>query len=99
MSADVGAPARQTLPAAAEAAGATDAPREPAPRYAGSTAAALLNACRPRQWIKNLLVLAAPGAAGILTHPEVPGRLAVTFVAFCALSSSTYLLNDLHDRQ
>jgi decaprenyl-phosphate phosphoribosyltransferase len=28
----------------------------------------------------------------------VPGRLALTFVSFCALSSSTYLLNDLHDR-
>jgi decaprenyl-phosphate phosphoribosyltransferase len=49
--------------------------------------------------VKNLLVLAAPGAAGILTRPEVPGRLAVTFIVFCALSSSTYLLNDLHDRE
>jgi decaprenyl-phosphate phosphoribosyltransferase len=58
----------------------------------------LIRALRPRQWVKNLLVLAAPGAAGILTRPEVPGRLAVTFAAFCALSSSTYLLNDLHDR-
>jgi decaprenyl-phosphate phosphoribosyltransferase len=58
-----------------------------------------VRACRPRQWIKNLLVLAAPGAAGVLTHPDVPGRLALTFVSFCALSSSTYLLNDLHDRE
>jgi decaprenyl-phosphate phosphoribosyltransferase len=58
----------------------------------------LIRALRPRQWVKNLLVLAAPGAAGILARPEVPGRLAVTFLVFCALSSSTYLLNDLHDR-
>jgi decaprenyl-phosphate phosphoribosyltransferase len=58
-----------------------------------------VRACRPRQWIKNLLVLAAPGAAGILTAPEVPGKLALTFVCFCALSSSTYLLNDVHDRE
>lgn len=58
----------------------------------------LIRALRPRQWVKNLLVLAAPGAAGILDRPEVPGRLAVTFLVFCALSSSTYLLNDLHDR-
>jgi decaprenyl-phosphate phosphoribosyltransferase len=63
-----------------------------------ATARALVRACRPRQWTKNLLVLAAPGAAGILANPEVPGRLAVTFAAFCALSSSTYLLNDVHDR-
>ncbi|MCW3033196.1 MAG: decaprenyl-phosphate phosphoribosyltransferase [Solirubrobacteraceae bacterium] len=67
-------------------------------RGARATAWALLRACRPKQWVKNLLVLAAPGAAGILTRPEVPGRLAVTFIAFCALSSCTYLLNDLHDR-
>jgi decaprenyl-phosphate phosphoribosyltransferase len=66
---------------------------------ARGTVGALVRACRPRQWSKNLLVLAAPGAAGALTNPEVPGRLAVTFVAFCALSSCTYLLNDLHDRQ
>ncbi len=59
---------------------------------------AIVRACRPRQWLKNLLVLAAPAAAGALVWPEVPERLVATFVAFCALSSSTYLLNDLHDR-
>lgn len=59
---------------------------------------ALVRACRPRQWTKNLLVLAAPGAAGILTDPDVPGKVALTFVCFCMLSSSTYLLNDVHDR-
>jgi decaprenyl-phosphate phosphoribosyltransferase len=58
---------------------------------------ALLRACRPKQWVKNLLVLAAPAAAGILTNPDVPGKVAVTFVSFCMLSSSTYLFNDLHD--
>lgn len=59
---------------------------------------ALVVACRPRQWLKNVLVLAAPGAAGILTHPDVPGKLVLTFVGFCALASGTYLLNDVHDR-
>jgi decaprenyl-phosphate phosphoribosyltransferase len=68
-------------------------------RRSGLPLRALVRACRPRQWIKNLLVLAAPGAAGILLHPEVPGKLVLTFAAFCALSSSTYLLNDLHDRE
>jgi decaprenyl-phosphate phosphoribosyltransferase len=96
MSSDVGTPVDQAAPAAAEAAQRLD-PAEDR-RGALATARALLRACRPRQWVKNLLVLAAPGAAGILTHADVPGRLAVTFVAFCALSSSTYLLNDLHDR-
>jgi decaprenyl-phosphate phosphoribosyltransferase len=60
---------------------------------------ALLVACRPRQWIKNLLVIAAPGAAGILARPEVPGKIALAFASFCALSSATYLLNDVHDRR
>jgi decaprenyl-phosphate phosphoribosyltransferase len=59
---------------------------------------ALIRACRPRQWVKNVLVVAAPGAAGILTHPEVAGQVAGAFVAFCALSSATYLFNDVHDR-
>jgi decaprenyl-phosphate phosphoribosyltransferase len=63
-----------------------------------ATARALVRACRPRQWSKNLLVVAAPGAAGVLFHPEIPGKVAAAFVAFCLLSSSTYLLNDVHDR-
>lgn len=61
-------------------------------------APAIVRACRPRQWVKNVLVVAAPAAAGALFWPEVPERLIATFLAFCALSSSTYLLNDLHDR-
>jgi decaprenyl-phosphate phosphoribosyltransferase len=59
---------------------------------------ALLRACRPKQWSKNLLVLAAPGAAGILSHAEVPGKVALAFASFCLISSSTYLFNDVHDR-
>jgi decaprenyl-phosphate phosphoribosyltransferase len=63
-----------------------------------TVALALLRACRPRQWSKNVLVAAAPAAAGILTHPDVPGEVAAAFVCFCMLSSATYLLNDIHDR-
>lgn len=66
-----------------------------ASRIAG--AGALLRACRPRQWTKNLLVLAAPGAAGVLTNAEVPGKVVLAFLSFCMLSSATYLLNDIHD--
>jgi len=59
---------------------------------------ALVRACRPRQWLKNVLVVAAPGAAGALGRPEIAGKILLAFVSFCALSSATYLLNDLHDR-
>lgn len=48
--------------------------------------------------MKNVLVLAAPGAAGVLFHADIAGKLALTFAAFCMLSSATYLLNDVHDR-
>ncbi len=97
----------QTDSAGAAAAPAADAvtplPGVAAPASPGRSArrlpvGALIRACRPRQWTKNVLVLAAPGAAGILTNPEVPGKLVLTFVSFCALASSTYLFNDLHDR-
>ncbi len=63
-----------------------------------ATLGALVRACRPRQWLKNVLVVAAPAAAGILTHPDVAGKVVVAFVCFCMLSSSTYLLNDANDR-
>jgi decaprenyl-phosphate phosphoribosyltransferase len=61
-------------------------------------AMALLRACRPRQWSKNVLVVAAPAAAGILLHKDVPGQVAVAFVSLCMLSSATYLFNDVRDR-
>jgi decaprenyl-phosphate phosphoribosyltransferase len=60
---------------------------------------ALVAATRPKQWIKNLLVIAAPGAAGVLGRDHVPLRVGVAFVAFCLLSASTYLVNDVRDLQ
>jgi decaprenyl-phosphate phosphoribosyltransferase len=63
-----------------------------------SSVRVLIRACRPRQWTKNLLVLAAPLAAGAIDWPGVPVRVAGAFVALCMLSSATYLLNDVRDR-
>lgn len=59
----------------------------------------LLTALRPRQWAKNLLVLAAPLAAGKLLDVDVVVPTAVAFVAFCCASSAVYLVNDVHDRE
>jgi decaprenyl-phosphate phosphoribosyltransferase len=59
---------------------------------------ALLHATRPRQWTKNLLVFAAPAAAGSIIHPGVVARSAVAFLVFVAASASTYLVNDVVDR-
>ncbi|NUR87796.1 MAG: hypothetical protein HOY71_27245, partial [Nonomuraea sp.] len=41
-----------------------------APPWPPAPALALVRAARPRQWLKNLLVLAAPMAAGVLGEPR-----------------------------
>ena len=61
-------------------------------------AAGLVRTARPRQWIKNLLVFAAPGAAGVLTHGTALGRSLVAFAIFCLAASGTYFMNDAFDR-
>jgi decaprenyl-phosphate phosphoribosyltransferase len=63
-----------------------------------ASARVLLRASRPRQWTKNLLVLAAPSAAGVIDRPAVAAQVAGAFVVLCLLSSATYLLNDVRDR-
>lgn len=57
----------------------------------------LLLTARPRQWVKNLLVFAAPGAAGTLSHPHVALLATGTFGVFCLAASGTYFLNDCID--
>jgi len=57
-----------------------------------------LAAVRPRQWVKNILVLAAPLAAGSILQPRILGQVALAFVAFCAVASGIYLVNDVIDR-
>jgi decaprenyl-phosphate phosphoribosyltransferase len=64
-----------------------------------AVAGAIGRAARPRQWIKNVLLLGAPAAAGVLGRPEVLGRVAVAFVAFCAAAAGGYLLNDVRDAE
>jgi decaprenyl-phosphate phosphoribosyltransferase len=58
---------------------------------------ATVRAVRPRQWLKNLLVLAAPLAAGKLFEPAILKGAALAFVAFCLVSASVYLVNDVRD--
>jgi decaprenyl-phosphate phosphoribosyltransferase len=62
-----------------------------------SVARGLVAAARPRQWLKNVLVFAAPAAAAVLGHGDVLWRTVLTFVAFCLVSSATYMLNDVVD--
>lgn len=58
---------------------------------------ALVVVTRPSQWVKNLLVVAAPAAAGVLVRDDVPVRVALAFAALCLLSAGTYIVNDVRD--
>lgn len=58
---------------------------------------AWLRAMRPRQWVKNVLVLAAPLAAGRLFELPVLIQSAWAFLAFSLISASIYLINDIRD--
>lgn len=56
-----------------------------------------LKLLRPRQWLKNFALLAAPMFGGQLFLPEIMTPIFWGFIAFCLLSSSTYVINDLLD--
>ncbi|MCD0451136.1 decaprenyl-phosphate phosphoribosyltransferase [Actinocorallia sp. API 0066] len=59
----------------------------------------LLRTARPKQWTKNVLVLAAPVAGGRILEAAVLGHTAVVFVLFCCAASGIYLLNDAMDAE
>jgi 4-hydroxybenzoate polyprenyltransferase len=59
---------------------------------------AALVAVRPRQWSKNLLVFAGLVFAAKLGDPLRWLEACVCFVAYCAISSASYLANDVRDR-
>lgn len=59
--------------------------------------AALLALSRPRQWVKNALVLAAPLAAGRIAEPPTLGRALAALVLFTVVASGVYWVNDALD--
>ncbi len=58
---------------------------------------ALLQEARPKQWLKNVLVFAAPGALGALDEADVLSKTVLVFVAYCLVSSGLYFWNDILD--
>jgi decaprenyl-phosphate phosphoribosyltransferase len=58
---------------------------------------AWLRAMRPKQWVKNVLVLAAPLAAGRLFETGVLLASLWAFISFSLVSASIYLINDSRD--
>ncbi len=58
---------------------------------------AVVRALRPKQWVKNVLVFAAPMAAGSALRWNVLGPTLAALGAFALVSSAVYLLNDVRD--
>ena len=57
----------------------------------------IIKSMRPKQWTKNVLVLAAPLSAGVLSERKEFFYSLVAVIAFSILSSATYVVNDLMD--
>lgn len=58
----------------------------------------VVSALRPRQWIKNGLVVIAPVAAGQIAVAATLRHTLGAFVAFTLAASGLYVINDLRDR-
>lgn len=57
----------------------------------------LIRAMRPKQWVKQVLVLAAPFAAGQAFNTEIWPHVALAVLSFCLIASGAYLANDASD--
>jgi decaprenyl-phosphate phosphoribosyltransferase len=61
----------------------------------------VIKAIRPRQWVKNVIVLAAPlaalGGPVRYDHVKVLTEVSVAFAVFSLAASSIYLINDVRD--
>lgn len=76
----------------------TAAPRsQSVTRTPVSVVLGLIKTSRPRQWVKNVLVAAAPFAAGVLPSGRVLANVSLAFVAFSLAASAVYLVNDAFD--
>lgn len=63
------------------------------------TMRALIKTMRPRQWIKNAVLLAPLVFDRQLFHVPALKHTIAAFVLFCVLSSIVYIINDLLDRE
>ncbi len=92
----VGEPAPEEDPASAAALNEPTHSERP-PRTPLRVARGVLKTMRPKQWVKNILVLAAPFAGGVLFSGGMAAHLVVAFVAFSLAASGIYLVNDAND--
>lgn len=57
----------------------------------------LIKLVRARQWIKNFAIFAAITFSGELFTVTILQKVLLAFIAFCMLSSATYIINDAFD--
>ena len=57
----------------------------------------IIRLLRPRQWIKNFAIYGVLAFNGSLFDINTIIKVTYTFLVFCALSSSIYIINDLFD--
>ena len=57
----------------------------------------LVSLLRPKQWTKNLLLLAGLIFSANFLKPDLLAQSLIAFFSFCFLSSSVYIINDLTD--
>jgi len=58
---------------------------------------ALFKSARPRQWLKNFAIFTTIVFTGQLFNGDLLWRTIQAFAAFCLLSSSSYIVNDILD--
>jgi decaprenyl-phosphate phosphoribosyltransferase len=59
----------------------------------------ILKLLRVRQWLKNLMLFFPPFLGGTLFFHSSASHMLIPFSAFCFVSSTTYILNDVLDRE
>jgi decaprenyl-phosphate phosphoribosyltransferase len=73
----------------------------PVTRPPDNVVAGVIKAVRPRQWVKNILVFAAPvfalGVEVNYDYREVLVNALIGFAVFCMAASAIYLVNDVRD--
>ena len=60
---------------------------------------AYIKLLRPKQWLKNLMLLFPPLFGGILFTPDVINNLILPLLSFCLASSANYAINDVLDAE
>lgn len=63
----------------------------------GGLLVGLVREARPKQWVKNVLVVAVPFLARSIGDPSVMLDTALAFVVFCMAASGIYFVNDAKD--